>query len=143
MVTDGSHQGVGLIRFSILVKGTTPPAPENCILKRSALGTCENCDMGLSRIKLVVCCDPNGESSMSPSTEIDIKPFVIDLDQNLLSDLRDRLAKTRIPACPVDSNWSAGANPDYLKELLNFWQYSFEWRKRETSSTSFLISKQR
>jgi pimeloyl-ACP methyl ester carboxylesterase len=68
---------------------------------------------------------------MSPSTESDIKPFVIDLDQNLLSDLRDRLAKTRIPACPVDSNWSAGANPDYLKELLNFWQYSFEWRKQE------------
>jgi hypothetical protein len=74
---------------------------------------------------------------MSPTTSSEIKPFVIDLDEDLLSDLQDRLAKTRMPVYPADGSWSAGTDPDYLKELLNFWQHSFDWRKQEIKLNQF------
>jgi hypothetical protein len=74
---------------------------------------------------------------MSPTTSSEIKPFVIDLDEDLLSDLQDRLAKTRMPVYPADGSWSAGTDPDYLKELLNFWQHSFDWRKQEVKLNQF------
>jgi hypothetical protein len=74
-------------------------------------------------------------SAISSSSEI--KPFIIDLDQELLSDLQDRLAKTRMPAYPADGIWSAGTDPDYLEELLNFWQHSFGWRKQEAILNKF------
>jgi pimeloyl-ACP methyl ester carboxylesterase len=74
---------------------------------------------------------------MSPTTSSDIKPFVIDLDEDLLSDLQHRLAKTRMPVYPADGDWSAGTDPDYLKELLKFWQHSFDWRKQEAMLNQF------
>jgi hypothetical protein len=45
---------------------------------------------------------------MSPTTSSEIKPFVIDLDEDLLSDLQDRLAKTRMPVYPADAAGAQG-----------------------------------
>lgn len=63
----------------------------------------------------------------------EITPFTIHLDDGLLSDLRDRLTRTRLPIYPADGNWSAGTDPTYLSELLNFWRHSFDWREQEAA----------
>ena len=73
----------------------------------------------------------------SPTTSKKITPFTIRLDQELLSDLHDRLTKTRLPIYPADGAWSAGTDPGYLSELLNFWQHSFDWRPHEATLNQF------
>ncbi|HMG86319.1 MAG TPA: epoxide hydrolase [Terracidiphilus sp.] len=74
---------------------------------------------------------------MNKSMSIQIEPYVIHVEEDLLSDLQDRLARTRIPAYPTGGNWSAGTDPAYLSELLHFWRHSFDWRKREAALNKF------
>jgi pimeloyl-ACP methyl ester carboxylesterase len=74
---------------------------------------------------------------MTLTTSGEIKPFTIHLDQEVLSDLEGRLAKTRLPVYPTEGNWSAGTDSDYLTELLNFWQHSFDWRQQEAQLNQF------
>ncbi|WP_146927212.1 epoxide hydrolase family protein [Cellulomonas xylanilytica] len=58
-----------------------------------------------------------------------VRPFVIDVPQPVLDDLRDRLARTRFlddsPRRPT-----SGMTSTYLRELVASWQ-SFDWRARE------------
>ena len=81
--------------------------------------------------------------SSTTSSPSETKPFIIDLGEDLLSDLQGRLAKTRMPVYPADGDWSAGTDPDYLKELLNFWQHSFDWRKQQALLAPYLQDRPR
>jgi pimeloyl-ACP methyl ester carboxylesterase len=59
-----------------------------------------------------------------------ITPFVIDVPQEDLDDLRDRLARTRFaPAAPGDS-WDYGTPTAYLRDMVERWK-SFDWRTVE------------
>ncbi|MEU6076053.1 epoxide hydrolase family protein [Micromonospora sp. NPDC047074] len=57
-------------------------------------------------------------------------PFTIDVPDELLADLAERLARTRFPR-PTASGWCAGTDPDYLRELVTYWRSDFDWRARE------------
>ncbi|WP_024817994.1 epoxide hydrolase family protein [Arthrobacter sp. 31Y] len=62
---------------------------------------------------------------------IDIRDFRLDVPQVELDDLMDRLARTRLPqSAPVD-DWDAGTPNSYLREALNAWTTSFDWRTQE------------
>jgi len=63
--------------------------------------------------------------------------FKIDVDEEVLSDLRRRLENTRWPAHVKGASWEAGADPDYLKELVDYWLRTFDWRRRETELNKF------
>ena len=58
-----------------------------------------------------------------------IRPFVVDVPQPVLDDLRDRLSRTRFledsPRRPV-----SGMTAAYLRDLVASWQ-TFDWRARE------------
>lgn len=58
-----------------------------------------------------------------------VRPFVVDVPQPVLDDLRDRLSRTRFlddsPRRPTSGMTSA-----YLRELVASWQ-TFDWRARE------------
>ena len=66
-----------------------------------------------------------------------IEPFQIAIPQEILDDLRERLARTRWPDEVQDAGWRYGANLEYLKELANYWLTKFDWRAQEHWINSF------
>src|SRR5262245_48576386 len=60
-----------------------------------------------------------------------IDPFRIDIPQADLDDLRRRLAQTRWPSEIPGAGWTRGVPVDYLRELVEYWQGSYDWRKHE------------
>lgn len=48
-------------------------------------------------------------------------PFRIDVSDEVLDDLRARLARSRFTARSGDQPWQAGTDPDYLRHLLSYW----------------------
>jgi epoxide hydrolase len=60
-----------------------------------------------------------------------IEPFVIDVADALLDDLRIRLGRTRFPHQVDGSSWDAGMPVDYLRELVAYWKDEYDWRVEE------------
>lgn len=56
--------------------------------------------------------------------------FAIDVPNAVLDDLAERLARTRFPLRTAAA-WEAGTDPDYLRELITYWQADFDWRAHE------------
>src|SRR5437868_7618998 len=59
------------------------------------------------------------------------QPFTIQVDDRVLSDLRDRIGTTRWPTQLPDAGWEQGTDVDYLREVLAYWAEGFDWRARE------------
>ncbi|MEV0151091.1 MULTISPECIES: epoxide hydrolase family protein [unclassified Nonomuraea] len=59
-----------------------------------------------------------------------MKPFLIDVPQADLDDLRDRLRRTRW-AGQLPGGWSRGVPVDHLRELAAYWADGFDWRAQE------------
>ena len=59
------------------------------------------------------------------------RPFVVDVAQATLDDLRDRLARTRWPDEVQDAGWDYGANLAYMRELGEHWRTRLDWRAQE------------
>ncbi len=59
--------------------------------------------------------------------------FKIEVSQEVLNDLQDRLQKTRWTDEPAGAGWNYGTNPAYLKELVAYWQKDYDWRKHEAA----------
>jgi pimeloyl-ACP methyl ester carboxylesterase len=66
-----------------------------------------------------------------------MQPFTISVPQSVLDDLKTRLARTRWTDEPENAGWSYGTNPDYLRELVDYWQNTYDWRKQEGLLNSF------
>jgi len=58
-------------------------------------------------------------------------PFKISIPDAVLEDLRERLARTRWPDEAENSGWSMGTNCGYMRELADYWQREYDWRKHE------------
>jgi len=65
------------------------------------------------------------------STRAVIEPFEIHVDDEVLDDLRRRLAHTRIPDEIEGTGWEYGIPLGYLRELLEYWRDSYDWRAQE------------
>jgi hypothetical protein len=62
---------------------------------------------------------------------MEIRPFAIDVPEAVLTDLRDRLARTRWPDEVEGAGWDYGANLAYMRELAEYWRERFDWRAQE------------
>lgn len=60
-----------------------------------------------------------------------MQPFRVNIPQEALDDLRQRLAGTRWPIGLPEDGWSRGVPLDYLRELAAYWRDSYDWRKLE------------
>jgi pimeloyl-ACP methyl ester carboxylesterase len=60
-----------------------------------------------------------------------MQPFTIDIPQSTLDDVQRRLAQTRWPDEAEGVGWAYGTNRGYLKELVDYWQRSYDWRAQE------------
>jgi pimeloyl-ACP methyl ester carboxylesterase len=63
--------------------------------------------------------------------------FKVVVPQATIDDLRDRLARIRWIHQVEGSRWNYGTNPEYLRELTDYWRYQYDWRKQETTLNQF------
>jgi Epoxide hydrolase N terminus len=66
-----------------------------------------------------------------------IQPFKIEIPQTTLNNLHERLERTRFPNEIEGADWDYGANLSYIKELCDYWQNNFNWRKQEAKLNRF------
>src|ERR1051326_6157340 len=60
-----------------------------------------------------------------------ITPFSIQIEDEILSDLRERIRRTRWPDEAPGAAWGQGTDLEYLKQLLAYWAEGFDWRAQE------------
>jgi epoxide hydrolase len=63
----------------------------------------------------------------------DITPFRIDVEEERLTDLRERLARTRWPEAETVDDWSQGIPLAYLQGLCEHWRERYDWRRTEAA----------
>jgi pimeloyl-ACP methyl ester carboxylesterase len=68
---------------------------------------------------------------------IAIEPFTIAVDEAILSELRDRITRTRWLNHIAGPGWDYGTDRDYLRSLLATWADEFDWRKQERELNRF------
>jgi pimeloyl-ACP methyl ester carboxylesterase len=74
---------------------------------------------------------------MASSGNVQVEPYTIAVAEEVLTDLRSRLARTRWPASLPVSAWEAGTEPGYLRELLQYWLGEFDWQAQQRYLNSF------
>lgn len=63
--------------------------------------------------------------------ETEIRPFTIDVPDDVLADLQTRLSRARFPDELEGAGWTYGTDLGYLKELIAYWRDEFNWREQE------------
>jgi pimeloyl-ACP methyl ester carboxylesterase len=58
--------------------------------------------------------------------------FHVEIPENELRDLRERLERTRWPEEATVEDWSQGVPRGYLRDLCGYWAESYDWRATET-----------
>lgn len=66
-----------------------------------------------------------------------IRPFKIEIAPDVLDDLQLRLKNTRWPNQIDGSGWDMGTDPDYLRELVDYWRTRYDWRRHEWALNQF------
>jgi hypothetical protein len=61
----------------------------------------------------------------------DITPFRIDIPQQQLDDLQDRLGRARWPAALPGDDWDTGVPVHWLRDLTEYWRTEYDWRAAE------------
>ncbi len=65
------------------------------------------------------------------------QPFTVAVDQDVLTDLERRLARTRWPDEVLDGGWDYGISLGYLRDLVAYWRDEFRWREWEKRINQF------
>jgi pimeloyl-ACP methyl ester carboxylesterase len=63
--------------------------------------------------------------------------FKIEVPEDVLTDLRERLGRTRLPDEISGSGWQYGTSLAYLKELIEYWRSRYDWRTHERELNRF------
>jgi microsomal epoxide hydrolase len=69
--------------------------------------------------------------------DLTFTPFRLEVPDAELADLRDRLARTRLPNQVEGAGWTQGTELGYLTELLRTWRDEFDWRAAEARINAF------
>ena len=65
------------------------------------------------------------------------QPFSLRVPDNAITDLRERLARTRFPDQAPGDPWAYGTSVDYLHGLIEYWCTNFDWRAQEARLNAF------
>jgi epoxide hydrolase len=66
-----------------------------------------------------------------------VVPFKIQVPDAVLTDLKQRLARTRLPGAIAGAGWDYGTDRRYLAELVAYWRDRFDWRAAERRLNQF------
>jgi pimeloyl-ACP methyl ester carboxylesterase len=64
-------------------------------------------------------------------------PFTLRMPDADLADLRERLARTRLPDQAPGEPWTYGTDVAYLRGLIEYWRTGFDWRAEEAALNAF------
>ena len=67
----------------------------------------------------------------------EINPYMIQISNDDLEDLKRRLLSTRWPEKETVEDWSQGIPLSYIKEISDYWINEYDWRSREEYYNSF------
>jgi len=65
------------------------------------------------------------------------QPFSLRVPDNAITDLRERLARTRFPIRRPATPGQYGTSVDYLRGLIEYWCTNFDWRAQEARLNAF------
>lgn len=68
---------------------------------------------------------------MSQCEPLRVEPFTVAIGSAVLSDLHDRIHRTRWPDNAPGAVWKQGTDLGYLQALLVYWADGFDWRVEE------------
>jgi len=81
--------------------------------------------------------DNQPEQLAAAMTDTSIREFTIDVADQDIENLRQRLALTRYPDQIDNTTWEYGTDRAFLRELVDYWQNDFDWRSQERLLNSF------
>ncbi|GIG21995.1 microsomal epoxide hydrolase [Cellulomonas chitinilytica] len=58
-----------------------------------------------------------------------MEPFTVEIDEEALADLRDRLRRTRWSRTVPGTGWSRGVPVDVLRDLVGHWLTGYDWQR--------------
>ncbi len=74
---------------------------------------------------------------MAQCSNMDVRPIDVQVDEEVLGDLRERLARTRWPGEVDAAGWDHGTNLAYMRELVEYWEDTFDWREQDERLNRF------
>jgi pimeloyl-ACP methyl ester carboxylesterase len=69
--------------------------------------------------------------------DVSVRPFRIEVPDEVLDDLHRRLAQTRWPDTETVDDWSQGAPLAWIQDICRYWADGYDWRARETRLNRF------
>lgn len=60
-----------------------------------------------------------------------VEPFSVDITDEQIADLRERLVRTRWPEQIPGTGWDLGTDSTFLRELCDQWAHRFDWKEFE------------
>lgn len=69
--------------------------------------------------------------------EFAAEPFQINVPDTVLTDLKERLARTRWPIEPQGRPWQYGTDLNYLRDVVSYWRDGYDWRQWERALNRF------
>ena len=77
----------------------------------------------------------NSKADPAPTTTI--RPFKMHVPDQVLIDLRRRLAETKWPDQLPGTTWEYGADINEVRKLAEYWQNGYDWRAQEARINRF------
>ena len=67
-----------------------------------------------------------------------VEPFTLQVPDSVLADLKERLARTRLPDTePKGTPWRYGTSLAYMRDVVAHWRDRYDWRKWEARINAF------
>jgi microsomal epoxide hydrolase len=67
-----------------------------------------------------------------------VEPFTLQVPDQVLADLKQRLARTRLPDTePKAAPWQYGTSLAYMRDVVDHWLNRYDWRKWEARINTF------
>lgn len=68
---------------------------------------------------------------------LSIEPYTINIPDETLTYIYDKVASYRWHEMPADGGWSYGTNLEYMKDFCKYWLETYNWRTHETILNRF------
>src|SRR6516165_2002506 len=65
------------------------------------------------------------------------QPFTLNVPDEAIADLRQRLGRTRYPDQAPGEPWAYGTDVGFLRQLVDCWRTAFDWRAEEARLNGF------
>lgn len=60
-----------------------------------------------------------------------VRPYQINVTEDQIADIRQRLLSTRLPSALDGDSWEDGTSLSFMRELCTYWHDRFDWKTQE------------